>query len=82
MRSQTLPLAPELMTRVVGACEGRIISTDLIRRAATDGDSRPHFGVLRRRLYEDASNRTYRFAEPRVGYRMPKGETTGPETGP
>ena len=32
---------------------------------------------LRRKLGDDASNPTYIFAEPRVGYRMPKGAGTG-----
>ena len=36
----------------------------------------------RRKLDEDKGSRKYIFAEPRVGYRMPKGETTGPETAP
>ena len=35
---------------------------------------------LRRKLGEDANNPAYIFAEPRVGYRMGKGERTG--TGP
>ena len=30
---------------------------------------------LRRKLGDDADNPTYIFTEPRVGYRMPKGET-------
>ena len=29
---------------------------------------------LRRKLRDDADNPTYVFTEPRVGYRMPKGE--------
>ncbi len=32
---------------------------------------------LRRKLGDDADNPTYIFTEPRVGYRMPKGEQTG-----
>ena len=32
---------------------------------------------LRRKLGEDAKHPTYIFAEPRVGYRMPKGEASG-----
>ena len=32
---------------------------------------------LRRKLGDDADNPTYIFTEPRVGYRMPKGETKG-----
>ena len=36
---------------------------------------RAHLKRLRRKLGDDASNPTYIFAEPRVGYRMAKGET-------
>ena len=32
---------------------------------------------LRRKLRDDADNPTYVFTEPRVGYRMAKGETEG-----
>ena len=32
---------------------------------------------LRRKLGDDANNPTYIITEPRVGYRMPKGETAG-----
>ena len=32
------------------------------------------FGRLRRKLGDDADIPTYIFTEPRVGYRMPKGE--------
>ena len=32
---------------------------------------------LRRKLGDDADNPTYIFTEPRVGYRMPRGETKG-----
>ena len=35
---------------------------------------------LRRKLGDDADNPTYIFTEPRVGYRMPKGETRETET--
>ena len=44
------------------------------------GDLRPMRTVvkkLRRKLDDDAGNPTYIFTEPRVGYRMPKGETQG-----
>ena len=30
--------------------------------------------TLRRKLRDDADNPTYIFTEPRVGYRMPRGE--------
>ncbi len=36
-----------------------------------------HLMKLRRKLGDDASNPKYIFAEPRVGYRMPEGETEG-----
>ena len=35
----------------------------------------------RHKLGEDKGCPKYVFAEPRVGYRMAKGETAGPETG-
>ena len=44
------------------------------------GDVRPMRTIvskLRRKLGDDADNPTYIFTEPRVGYRMPKGETEG-----
>ncbi len=44
-----------------------------------DGDVRPMrtiVGKLRRKLGDDADNPTYIFTEPRVGFRMPKGEKT------
>ena len=37
---------------------------------------------LRRKLGDDADNPTYIFTEPRVGYRMPKGEMQEREGGP
>ena len=40
---------------------------------------RTHLARLRRKLGEDASSPRYIFVEPRVGYRMPKGEGEGPE---
>ena len=41
---------------------------------------RTHLVRLRRKLGDEAGNPTYVFIEPRVGYRMPKGETLGQET--
>ena len=65
---------------------GRVVSHDqLLRRIwgpAHSGDVR---GIrtlvrrLRRKLEDAAANPTYLFAEPRVGYRMPKGQE--PEQG-
>ncbi len=49
-----------------------------VRGANDDGDVRPMriiVSKLRRKLGDDADNPTYIFTEPRVGYRMPKGET-------
>ena len=46
------------------------------------GDVRPMRTIvskLRRKLGDDADNPAYIFTEPRVGYRMPKGETQGEE---
>ena len=60
---------------------GRVVTHDqLLRRAWSPkkpGDRRAlraHLMRLRRKLGEDGSNPTYFFAEPRVGYRMAKGE--------
>ena len=68
---------------------GRVLTYDrLLQRVwglRTSGDSRrvrTAAKQLRRKLGDDANNPTYILNEPRVGYRMPKGETTGPETGP
>ena len=47
------------------------------------GDVRPMRTIvskLRRKLGDDADTPTYIFTEPRVGYRMPKGEGQGRET--
>ena len=44
----------------------------------SSGDLRPMRTIvskLRRKLGEDAGNPSYIFTEPRVGYRMPRGET-------
>ena len=62
-------------------CVGR-----LLRRAwglRNSGDSRrvrTAAKQLRRKLGDDANNPTYIFTEPRVGYRMPRGEGQGEET--
>ena len=48
-----------------------------------NGDVRPMRTIvskLRRKLGDDADNPTYIFTEPRVGYRMPKGETPSETT--
>ena len=63
---------------------GRVLTHDeLLRRMwgpKKPGDLRAlrtHLRRLRQKLGEDASNPTYFFAEPRVGYRMAKGEGQG-----
>ena len=43
---------------------------------------RTHLMRLRRKLGEDAANPRHIFAEPRVGYRMPEGETPPVEDAP
>ena len=51
-------------------------------RLAADADVRPMrtaISSLRRKLGDAADNPTYIFNEPRVGYRMPKGEAKGSE---
>ena len=63
---------------------GRVVSNDwLLRRVWSPGKPgnlralRTHVKNLRRKLGDDAVYPTYIFAEPRVGYRMPRGEGTG-----
>ena len=49
--------------------------------ASGDGDVRPirtALSKIRRSLGDDPDNPTYIFTEPRVGYRMPRGETAEP----
>ena len=60
---------------------GRVLTHDELlrrlwgaKRPDDLGALRTHLKWLRRKLGEDASNPTYFFAEPRVGYRMAKGE--------
>ena len=61
---------------------GRVLTHEHLRERVwggrRDGSVRPmHTMVskLRRKLGEDAANPTYIFTEPRVGFRMPRGET-------
>ena len=68
---------------------GRVLTYDrLLRRVwglRRSGDSRrvrTAAKQLRRKLGDDANNPTYILNEPSVGYRMAKGDATGPETGP
>ena len=73
----------------LSANAGRVMTYDrLLRRAwglRRSGDSRrvrTAAKQLRRKLGDDANNPTYILNEPRVGYRMAKGDAPGPETGP
>ncbi len=79
-----VPLTPTefdlLAELAVGA--GRVVHHDrLLRRVWSPGKPgnlrvlRTHLMRLRHKLGEDAANPKYIFAEPRVGYRMPEGET-------
>ena len=82
----TAPLTPtefDLLS-VLSMEAGRVVHHDrLLRRVWSPGKPgnmrvlRTHLMRLRRKLGDDAANPTYIFAEPRVGYRMPKGETQG-----
>ena len=67
---------------------GRVVPHErLLRRAWSPGKPgnlrvlRTHLKHLRRKLGDDAQNPTYIFAEPRVGYRMPAGETEAASEG-
>ncbi len=67
---------------------GRVVPHDrLLRRVWSPGKPgnlkvlRTHLMRLRRKLGDDAEDPTYIFAEPRVGYRMPKAENEGLEEG-
>ena len=68
----------------LSANAGRVLTYErLLERVwgeKSDGDVRPMRTIvnkLRRKLGDDADNPTYIFTEPRIGYRMPKGETQG-----
>ncbi len=68
----------------LSANAGRLLTYEhLLERVwgeRSSGDVRPMRTIvskLRRKLGDDADNPTYIFTEPRVGYRMPKGETKG-----
>ena len=73
----------------LSANAGRVMTYDrLLRRVwglRGSGDSRrvrTAAKQLRRKLGDDANDPTYILNEPRVGYRMAKGDAPGPETGP
>ena len=72
----------------LSANAGRLLTYEhLLERVwgeKSSGDVRPMRTIvskLRRKLGDDADNPIYIFTEPRVGYRMPKGETREQETG-
>ena len=79
LRAKEYQLLYELSTNA-----GRVLTHDQLLRRIW-GPKKPedlralrtHLRRLRRKLGEDASNPTYFFAEPRVGYRMAKGEGQG-----
>ena len=71
----------------LSANAGRLLTYEhLLERVwgeKSSGDVRPMRTIvskLRRKLGDDADNPIYIFTEPRVGYRMPKGETKEQET--
>ena len=71
----------------LSANAGRLLTYEhLLERVwgeKSSGDVRPMRTIvnkLRRKLGDDADNPTYIFTEPRVGYRMPNGETKEQET--
>ncbi len=66
---------------------GQVVTHDqLLRRVWGPTHSRDFRVVrtllrrLRRKLKDDGNNPTYLFSEPRVGYRMPKGQEPDPGT--
>ena len=78
------------LLRVLSTNAGRVVTYEkLLRsvwRSRSSGDARPvraFVKKLRRKLGDDASNPTYIFTEPRVGYRMhrPDDASEHPETG-
>ena len=75
------------MLAELSANAGRVLTYEHLLQRVWDerssGDVRPMRTIvskLRRKLGDDADNPTYIFTEPRVGYRMPKGETKEQET--
>ena len=71
----------------ISANAGRLVTYERLldrvwEKRESDGDVRPIRTIvrrLRRKLDDDADNPTYIFTEPRVGYRMPEGETQSEE---
>ncbi len=61
----------------IGGCVEEVDILERVWRESGEGSVRPmHTMVskLRRKLGDDARNPIYIFTEPRVGFRMPKGE--------
>ena len=76
------------MLAELSANAGRVLTYEhLLQRVwgeRSSGDVRPMRTIvskLRRKLGDNADNPAYIFTEPRVGYRMPKGEKPGQEEG-
>lgn len=72
----------------LAANAGRVSTYEQLLRRVWDVDGDGDVGpirtvihALRTRLGDDASDPTCIFAQPRVGYRMPKGETPVPARG-
>ena len=75
----------ELLYRL-SAAAGRVLTHDQLLQAVWGPERTGEPGLvrnvvkrLRRKLRDDADNPTYVFTEPRVGYRMAKGEGQGSE---
>ena len=88
LAGRPLPLIPMeyRLLAELSANAGRLLTYEhLLERVwgeKSSGDVRPMRTIvskLRRKLGDDADNPTYIFTEPRVGYRMPKGEAQGQE---
>ena len=82
-----LPMEYRMLAEL-SAGAGRVLTyehlLDRVWRGRGGGDLRPMRTIvrkLRRKLGDDAGNPTYIHTEPRVGYRMPKGEQPGSNAG-
>ncbi len=83
-----IPIEYRLLAEL-SANAGRVVTHEHLMqrvwRERNNGDVRPMRTVvssLRRKLGDDADNPVYIFTEPRVGYRMPRGEGVEPGTEP
>ena len=52
---------------------------ELVANAGRPGAVRTVIKNIRQKLGDDANDPTYIFSQPRVGYRMPKGQRPGQE---